>query len=88
MIGKSNKIAPDHDANGWDFGDNTIQDERMLFEEELLEYHHNQTKCDGPLTAVFVILCCPIFILVLMTWGPFARNNKNCYGHEYFANVD
>ena len=84
MIGQSNKIDPNPNANGWDFGDNVKHEEGMLFEEDLLEYHREKTKCD-PLTAVCTILFCPIFILMLMTWGPFARENENCFGHTYFA---
>ena len=91
---KSNKIdsisaiiEPDHNANGWDFGDNVEHEEGMLFEEDLLEYHREKTKCD-PLTAVCTILFCPIFILMLMTWGPIARQNENCFGHTYFAQME
>ena len=89
MNTKSNKIEPYpdvSDVNGWDFGDDVEHEEGMLFEEELLEYHREKTKCD-PLTAVCTILFCPIFILMLMTWGPFARQNGNCFGHTYFAQI-
>ena len=94
MVGKSNKIdsisaiiEPDHNANGWDFGDNVEHEEGMLFEEDLLEYHREKTKCD-PLTAVCTILFWPIFILIMMTWGPIARQNENCFGHTYFAQME
>ena len=37
MVGKSNKINPNPNANGWDFCENVEHEEGMLFEEELLE---------------------------------------------------
>ena len=91
MNAKSNKIEPNHDVNGWDFGDNITRDKGTLFGEEILEHHRENTGCDplafldNRLETVCMMLFCPIFILVIGVWGPCARQNEKCYGHEYFA---
>ena len=98
MNAKSNKIEPIHDiniVNGWDFGDNIEREEGSLFAEELLEYHKEKTGCGDPLAfldsfseTVFMALFCPVVLLVIGVWGPLARRNENCYGHEYFADKE
>ena len=95
MNAKSNKIEPYpdvSDVNGWDFGDYMERGQGgTLFEEEILEYHKETTECDplafldNPLETFFMVLFCPVFICFIAIWGPCARANKYCYGHEYFA---
>ena len=92
MNAKSNKIEPYPDENGWDFGDYMERGQGgTLFEEELVEYHKETTECDllafldNPLELFCMALFCPVFICFIAIWGPCARDNKNCYGHEYFA---
>ena len=88
MIAKSNKIEPYQNENGWDFG-HTVEnlEQEELFQKELVEHHEKENEFN-PLTTICIILCCPVFILIMVTWGPFARHNKNCYGHDYFVNLD